>query len=149
VDPRLATHASANYLAAYTFLLTAPSLVVGDWCGLVGEPTQVWQTLTSLVHARETAMLQELAARASTFEARAAAVVGLVKVGAVSKGEAVVMLASLGTITTCGGCEVSERSVASDIAYLFDVPLVGEPRDTTNPELLELPGTVPIPRRDN
>jgi len=144
VDQTLTSQLSAGSFAAYKLLLIAPSLVVGDRCGVAGEPTAVWQALTSLVHARETAILRDLSARASTFEGRGAAVIGLVKLGAISKGEASALLASLhGSITTCAGCLVYVGTPSSDIMYLFDVPLLGDPWEGANLEVLELPGAVP------
>lgn len=119
--------AGADSLTAYNFLLTETPLRLGDRCGIGGEVTDLWSSLSRLVNAGETAMLRDLTMHATTIEARAAAIIGLVKLRRVSKTEAQATLGALrGTLTTCTGCIASRNVPPSAIVDLFELPLADQ-----------------------
>jgi len=104
-------------LGAYQYLLAEPALRLGDRCGISGEVTELWKALSQLVAADDAAMLRDLSVRASTLEARAAAIVGLTKLRRLSNVEARGSLTALqGTLTVCDGCSALPCEFENPIA---------------------------------
>jgi hypothetical protein len=132
-NPALVDDAPPSLTSAYQELLLSPKQALGTVCGPTGGPTKAWSALSELVNANRTDMLSDLSIRATTTEARAAAIVGLAKLRSISYANAEYMLRRLpGTLTTCKGRD--ERTASTEAAAeLLYVPVVGQANELAIP----------------
>ena len=117
LNPTLVDDAPPSVISAYKGLLLSPKQALGTACGPAGSPTDAWSALSELVNANRADMLRDLSTRATTAEARAAAIIGLAKLRSVSYANAEYMLRRLpGTLALLPGswsgqiCEALDRA---------------------------------------
>lgn len=135
-------------LSRTSFLVLWDTTVFARECGDGSPTSESWWALTLLVDRHEVRLLQRLAQHAPQAEARALALIGLVKLRAISRDEARALLAALNErVDTCSGCIViHEDEPAENLMDYFDAPLADVPgfRHWYPPSFgppLELPGT--------
>lgn len=133
LNPALVDGAPSSLTSAYEELLLSPKQALGTVCGPTGGPTKAWSAVSQIVNSNRADMLRDLSIRATTTEARAAAIVGLAKLRSISYANAEHMLRGLpGMLTICMGRDehAARTEAATELLY---VPIVGQSNELAIP----------------